>query len=109
MRHIFRISATVAWLAFSGAAHGQANEVRFVRQVGLGYLQFHVMQDKRMLEAAAERAGLGRVTASYLAMATPTAISDALLSNNADVVGIGLPAFLTLWDKTRGAMNVRGM
>ena len=41
----------MAWLAFSGAAHAQANEVRFVRQLGLAYLQFHVMQDKRMLEA----------------------------------------------------------
>jgi NitT/TauT family transport system substrate-binding protein len=26
-----------------------------------------------------------------------------------DVVGIGLPAFLTMWDKTRGSMNVRGI
>ena len=25
------------------------------------------------------------------------------------MIGIGLPVFLTLWDKTRGNMNVRGM
>jgi NitT/TauT family transport system substrate-binding protein len=42
-------------------------------------------------------------------MGTPTAITDALLSSNVDVVGIGLPAFLTMWDKTRGNMNVRGI
>ena len=28
---------------------------------------------------------------------------------NVDVVGIGLPSFLTMWDKTRGNMNVRGI
>ena len=42
-------------------------------------------------------------------MGTPTAITDALLSGNVDVVGIGLPGFLTMWDKTRGSMNVRGI
>src|SRR5207302_11102414 len=82
---------------------------RFVRQLGLGYLQFYIMQDKQMLERVAERSGLGKVTATYVAMGTPTAITDALLTGNADVVGIGLPAFLTMWDKTRGGMNIRGM
>jgi len=96
-------------LALCGAAKAEANQVRFARQLGLGYLQFYVMQDKQMVERQAERAGLGKITTVYSGMGTPTAISDALLSGNVDVVGIGLPAFLTLWDKTRGNMDVRGM
>jgi NitT/TauT family transport system substrate-binding protein len=96
-------------LALCGAANAEANQVRFARQLGLGYLQFYVMQDKQMVERQAERAGLGKVTTAYSGMGTPTAITDALLSGNVDIVGIGLPAFLTLWDKTRGSMDVRGM
>jgi len=96
-------------LALCGAARAEASQVRFARQLGLGYLQFYVMQDKQMVERQAERAGLGKVTTVYSGMGTPTAISDALLSGNVDIVGIGLPAFLTLWDKTRGNMDVRGM
>lgn len=96
-------------LALCGAAHAEANQVRFARQLGLGYLQFYVMQDKQFVEREAERAGLGKVTATYAGMGTPTAITDALLSGNVDVVGIGLPSFLTMWDKTRGAMNVRAI
>jgi NitT/TauT family transport system substrate-binding protein len=99
----------MAALAFCGTARAEANQVRFARQLGLGYLQFYVMQDKKLVEAQAERAGLGKVTATYSGMGTPTAITDALLSGNVDVVGIGLPGFLTMWDKTRGAMNVRGL
>ncbi len=38
-------------LALCGAASAEANQVRFARQLGLGYLQFYVMQDKQMLEA----------------------------------------------------------
>jgi len=96
-------------LVLCGAALAEANQVRFARQLGLGYLQFYVMQDKQMLEKEAEKLGLGKVTATYAGMGTPTAITDALLSGNVDIVGIGLPAFLTMWDKTRGNANVRGI
>ena len=111
MKHVSRrlFACAVLLLASCGAAHAEANQVRFVRQLGLGYLQFYVMQDKQMLEKAAERAGLGAVTATYIGMGTPTGIADSLLSGNVDVVGIGLPVFLTMWDKTRGNMNVRGV
>jgi sulfonate transport system substrate-binding protein len=109
MRMLLRIAAISALLFTSANAFAEANQVRFARQLGLGYLQFYVMQDKQMLEKAAERAGLGKVTATYSGMGTPTAITDALLSGNVDVVGIGLPGFLTMWDKTRGNMNVRGV
>src|SRR3954470_2872197 len=110
MKHVLRLLAISALLfASCSAALSEANQVRFVRQLGLGYLQFYVMQDKQMLEKAAGRAGLGAVTATYIGMGTPTAITDALLTGNVDVIGIGLPAFMTLWDKTRGGMNVRGI
>jgi sulfonate transport system substrate-binding protein len=105
-----RVLATGAIvLTLCGAAHAQAREVRFARQLGLGYLQFYVMQDRKLVEAQAERRGLGKVTATYSGMGTPTAITDALLSGNVDVIGVGLPSFLTLWDKTRASMNVRGV
>src|ERR1041385_5996916 len=109
MRLLLRLAAISALLLASGSAFAEATQVRFARQLGLGYLQFYVMQDRQMLEKAAARGGLGAVTATYVAMGTPTAITDALLSGNVDVVGIGLPAFLTMWDKTRGGMNVRGV
>src|SRR5690242_20114926 len=86
-------------LASCAIARADAGQVRFARQLGLGYLQFYVMQDKQMVERRAEQAGLGKVTTVYSGMGTPTAIADALLSGNVDVIGVGLPVFLTLWDK----------
>ena len=110
MKNMLRIVATGALLlAACGGARAEANQVRLARQLGLGYLQFHVMQEKQLVEKQAERAGIGKITAIYNSMGTPTALTDALLSGNIDVVGIGLPAFLTMWDKTRGSMDVRGI
>jgi NitT/TauT family transport system substrate-binding protein len=109
MKSLLRILASTAiLLASCGAVLSQSNQVRFARQLGLGYLQFYVMQEKQMVEKQAERVGL-KLTATYSGMGTPTAIADALLSGNVDVIGIGLPVFLTLWDKTRGNMDVRGI
>ena len=82
------VAAGLLVLALCGAANAEANQVRFARQLGLGYLQFYVMQDKQMVERAAERAGLGKITTVYSGMGTPTAITDALLSGNVDIVGI---------------------
>lgn len=110
MKHLgVRLLAVAAFVASTAGAHGEATQVRFARQLGLGYLQFYVMQEKQMVERRAERAGLGKVTTIYSGMGTPTAIADALLSGNVDVIGIGLPSFLTLWDKTRTNMDVRGI
>jgi NitT/TauT family transport system substrate-binding protein len=103
------LAGAVHVLTSSVSAHSEANQVRFARQLGLGYLQFYIMQDKQLVERQAEKQGLGKVTTTYSGMGTPTAISDALLSGNVDVIGVGLPSFLTLWDKTRGNMNVRGI
>ena len=101
--------AAATMIALCSAASAETSQVRFARQLGLGYLQFYIMQEKQLLEQEAERLGLGKVTATYSGMGTPTAITDALLSNNVDVVGIGLPSFLTMWDKTRGNMNVQAV
>jgi NitT/TauT family transport system substrate-binding protein len=67
------------------------------------------MQEHGLVEKQAQAAGLGKVTTQYTGLGTPTAITDALLTGNVDMVGIGLPAFLTMWDKTRGNLNVQGV
>jgi NitT/TauT family transport system substrate-binding protein len=96
-----------AWLAAPAVA--EVNQVRFARQLGLGYLQFYIMEDRKLVEKHARELGLGHVTTQWLPLGTPTALNDALLTGNADFIGVGLPAFLTVWDKTRGNMNVMGV
>ncbi len=102
------ISIAVTGLALVRPAAAEVNEVRFARQLGLGYLQFYVMEERKLVEKHAQQLGL-TVTTSWHPLGTPTSITDALLTGNVDIVGIGLPAFLTMWDKTRGNMNVRAI
>jgi NitT/TauT family transport system substrate-binding protein len=109
-RMITAVCAAV-WVAAAGLAPAAAevSEVRFARQLGLGYLQFHVMQERALVEKHAARLGLGKITTQWSPLGTPTSISDALLTGNVDLVGVGLPGFLTMWDKTRGNLNVKAV
>ena len=36
-------------------------------------------------------------------------MNDALLSGSVDFIAAGPPAFITLWDRTRGSADVRGV
>lgn len=88
-------------------AAAEVNQVRFARQLGLGYLQFYIMQDQQLVEKHARAVGIGEITTAWLPLGSPTALTDVLLTGNVDVIGIGLPGFLTMWDKTRGNLNVK--
>lgn len=90
-------------------AAAEVKEVRFARQLGLGYLQFYVMQEQKLVEKHAQALGQGGVTASYRPLGSPTALTDALLSGNVDIVGIGLPAFLTMWDRTQANARIHSL
>ena len=102
---VYCLTVLLAGLALVGPAAAEVNEVRFARQLGLGYLQFYVMEEQKLVEKHAQALGLA-VTTRWLPLGTPTAINDALLTGSADIIGVGLPGFLTLWDKTRSILDV---
>lgn len=103
------LSLTIAVALSPTRARAEATEVRFARNLGLGYLQLYVMQDQGLVEKHAALAGLGAVKTSYTALGNPTTITEATLSGNADFGAAGVPAFIIAWDKTRGNANLRGV
>ncbi len=103
------LSVAVPSLLQPTTARAEATEVRFARNLGLGYLQLYVMQDLGLVEKHAAAAGLGAIKTSYTALGNPTTITEATLSGNADFGAAGVPAFIIAWDKTRGNANLRGV
>jgi NitT/TauT family transport system substrate-binding protein len=104
--------AAMAALAISTLATPAAAEtqtVRVARQLGLGYLQLYVAEKERLIEKHAAAAGLGEVKVSWIAIGNPSAIGDAILSNSAEFGASGVPPFLLLWDRTRGADQIKAL
>jgi NitT/TauT family transport system substrate-binding protein len=75
---------------------------------GFGFLPLHVMQKFSLVEKHAADLGL-KVTVNWSNIGGPQVMNEALLSGSADFISAGPPAFLTLWDRTKGRVNVKGV
>lgn len=104
------LTAMIAFLLPGGnPAWAEVTEVRIAQQFGVGYLPFHVMKHDQLFEKEAARLGVSDLKVSWTSLAGGAAANEALLSGSLDFVSGGVAPFITLWAKTRGNLNVRGV
>ena len=97
-----------AVIAVPLAARAEVSELRIpLGAGGFGFLPLHMMQKHRLIEKHAAAAGL-RLGVDWANIGGPSAMNEALLSGSADFIAAGPPAFLILWDRTKGNINVKG-
>lgn len=104
-RMVFGAMLAAAFLA--GSAWGETNELRLGHQLGLGYLQFYIMNDLGLVQKYAKAAGVPDLKVTYKEIGSPSVLNDAILSGSLDMVSAGPPPFLNLWDRTKGNLGVR--
>jgi NitT/TauT family transport system substrate-binding protein len=93
----------------SSAAMADVSEIRAAQQYGLSYLPLMMMEDGKLVEKEAERAGIPGLKVSWVKLGNSNAMNDALLSGSLDFASGGVPNLVTLWAKTRNTpMEVRG-
>lgn len=101
--------ATVLSVACGGGSNGGAPQVRIPKGAGgVGFLPLMVMERDGLVEKHARAAGLADLRVSWIELGGPAVLNDALLSGAVDFIAAGPPAFLTLWDRTRGSIGVKG-
>jgi len=87
-----------------------AREVRIpLGAGGVGFLPLLVMKERGLIEKHAAALGAGDLRVRWLDLGGPAVMNDALLSGSVDFIAAGPPAFITLWDRTRGGADVRGV
>src|SRR5262245_47143291 len=78
-----------------------AREWRISKGFCIHYLPLYIMEGQKLVEKHAAQAGLGDVKVSYRLIDGGNVINDAMLYGALDIAAIGVPGFLTLWDKAR--------
>ena len=101
------LGVVIAAAFASGTVSAETNELRLGHQLGLGYLQFYVMNDLGLVQKHAKAQGLTDLEVTYKAIGSPSVLNDAILSGSLDMVSAGPPPFLNLWDRTKGNLGVR--
>jgi len=109
MRRALALLCAVS-LLWPVAALAETNTIKIPRGAGgVGFLPLLVMEQKGLIERHAREAGLADLKVEWIKLGGPALVNDLLLSGSADIVAAGPPAFLTLWDRTRGNANVKGV
>src|ERR1700750_3439973 len=96
--------ALAAALFVPRIALAEANIVRVAKQFGVGYMQYMVMQELKLVEKHAKAAGLD-VTTEWSTFRSSDVMNDALISGSVDFVSLGVPGIITIYSKTRGSAS----
>jgi len=102
-----KLIATLAALALSTAAHAEGR-LRIAEQFGIVYLLLNVAQDQQLIEKQGKALGQD-IQVEFVKLSGGASVNDALLSGSIDVAGAGVGPLLTIWDRTLGRQNVRGI
>lgn len=101
------LSLLVGTLAAPQAAQAEG-QIRIAEQFGIVYLLLNVVRDQQLIEKYGKAEGLD-IEVDWLQLSGGAAINDALLSGAIDIAGAGIGPLLTVWDRTYGRQNVRGV
>jgi NitT/TauT family transport system substrate-binding protein len=111
MPGIARKLVLVALVAFvAGCGGGSSGDVVRIPTGagGVGFLPLLMMREHGLVEKHAAAAGL-ELEVEWLDLGGPSVMNDALISGSVDFIIAGPPGFVTLWDRTRGSLDVRGV
>jgi NitT/TauT family transport system substrate-binding protein len=104
MLRILTAIAIMAGVALNAPkAAAEANTIRLANQFGIGYMQFMVMADQKLIEKHAKTAGLGDVKVEWASFRSSDVMNDALISGSVDFVCLGIPGIVTIYSKTKGS------
>ena len=94
-------------LLLAGAARAEG-KLRIAEQFGVVYLMLNVAQDQKLIEKHGKREGVD-IDVEWIKLSGGNAVNDALLGGAIDIASAGVGPLLTIWDRTRGRQNVRGV
>ena len=94
-------------LTMAMPAHAEGR-IRIAEQFGVVYLLLNVAQDQKLVEKQGKKDGLD-IEVEWTKLSGGAAVNDALLSGSIDIAGAGVGPLLTVWDRTRGKQNVKGV
>jgi NitT/TauT family transport system substrate-binding protein len=87
----------------------EVGEIVIAPQFGLAYLPLHVIKAQKLLEKHLAKNGLPTTKVGWAQTTGGAAANEALISGNMHVVSGGVGPLLTIWDKTKGNADVKGI
>ena len=100
------LAAALACIPFT--ARGEMSEINVAQQYGIGYLPLMIMEEQKLIEKHAKAAGVD-VKVGWAKFAGGNVMNDALLSGSLQFASGGVGPLITIWAKTKGNLDVKGV
>ncbi len=112
-RYLRSLAATLpvaaATLAISATlAVAQTKTVRLAKQFGISYLPLTIVEERKLLEEHGKKRGLDLKT-DWVKFASGAPMNEAIISGNLDFASGGVGPLLTIWSRTKGNLDVKGV
>jgi NitT/TauT family transport system substrate-binding protein len=101
------IAVTTASLAVPAVA--EMKTVHAAKQYGVSYLGLMVMENHKLFEKHAKALGLNDTKIVWSTFSSGSVMNTALISGNLQFAAEGVGPFTTLWAKTSGNIDVKGV
>jgi NitT/TauT family transport system substrate-binding protein len=98
-----------AMLAGIAQARAEVSELVVAQQYGVAFLPLMIMERDGLVEKHAKAAGIEGLKTNWVKVAGPSVMNDGLLSGTMHFASQGAPSMITLWDRTRGNMGIKGV
>jgi NitT/TauT family transport system substrate-binding protein len=82
--------------------------IRIAEQYGISYLPLQVLRVQEGIEKKGKELGLD-IKVEWTKLSGGSTVNDAVLSGAIDIGGAGIGPLLTIWDRTHGSANVKGI
>ena len=95
--------------AVAATASAEQAEINVAQQYGVSFLPLMVMERDKLIEKHARAEGLGEIKVGWIKVAGPSVMNDGIISGALQFISVGAPSLITLWDKTRDNVQIKGM
>jgi NitT/TauT family transport system substrate-binding protein len=102
-----KIAAGALALVLATGAQAEGT-IRIAEQFGVPYLILNIAQEQKLIEKYGKQNGVD-IKVEWKQLSGGAAINDALLAGSIDIAGAGIGPLITVWDRTKGRQNVKGV
>lgn len=108
LRHLTIVASVLAIALATPASARAEGRLRIAEQFGVVYLLLTVAKERKLIEQQGHAQGVD-IQVEFLRLSGGSAVNDALLAGQIDIAGAGVGPLFTIWDRTYGKQNVRGV
>ena len=93
----------------ASSSYAEMAEINVAQQYGVSFLPLMVMERDKLVEKRAKALGLPDLKVNWVSVAGPSVMNDGVISGAIQFIAVGAPSLITLWDKTKSNVQVKGV